>query len=63
MIWVLSGLFIAFLMWTADKNKGENYKGTYWIKDRGWYYPIILVVGGPVYLFISIFVIQDLMNN
>ena len=63
-IWVLSGLFLAFLMWTADKSKGENYKGTYWIKNRGWYFLIILVIGGPVYLVaIGIFVMRDLINN
>ncbi len=64
-IWMLSGLFVAFLMWTADKNKGENYKGTYWIKNRGWYFGkiIILVIGGPVYLVIGIFVMWDLVEN
>ena len=64
-IWMLSGLFVVFLMWTTDKNKGENYKGTYWIKNRGWYFwkIIIFVIGGPVCLVIGIFVMRELVEN
>ena len=57
-IWMLSGLFVAFLMWVSDEKKGENYKGTYWIKNHGYYFwkIIFLVVGGPISLLLGIFV-------
>ena len=65
MIWILSGLFVVFLMSVSDKSKGENYKGAYWIKNRGYpFWTIVLaVIASPITLLIGIFVMWDYFSE
>lgn len=63
MIWGFPGLFVAFLMLTSDESKGENYKGKYWMKNRGCrlglVFTVSLVLAGPLALLVGIVVIAD----
>jgi len=61
MVWVLSGLFVAFLMRVADESKGADYKGGYWIKHNPDNLSKILwlVIMGPLALLLGIVVMSD----
>ncbi len=61
MIWLLSGLFVAFLMRMVDDSRDYNYKGPYWIKGHNYMYLsiLILVLCAPLSLLISIVVMGD----
>ena len=65
MVWVLSGLFVAFLMRTVDESKGADCKSTYWIKSednrglRGFAITLLLICLAPLSLFLGIVVMAD----
>jgi len=61
MVWVLSGLSVAFFMRTTDESRGSNYTGKYWIKGRGGYFRrvAILVIIAPFALILGIVVAYD----
>jgi hypothetical protein len=64
MVWVLSGLFVAFLMRTVDEIKGSNHEGTFWIKNRGGFISILLLIAGaPFSLLVGIVVMSDYCNR
>ena len=66
MVWMLSGLFVAFLMRMTDESKGKigKIKG-YWIKGRGLYLfsVLMLVLAGPASLLIGIAVVYDYCSS
>ncbi|HDH07481.1 MAG TPA: hypothetical protein ENG89_00480 [Candidatus Moranbacteria bacterium] len=57
-IWVLSGLFVAFLMRTVDE-KGPRSDGKYWIKNLGISSIIALIALAPLSLLLGIGVMAD----
>jgi len=57
MIWVLSGLFVAYLMRQADEKERE---GHYWIRGRSpLYSTFLLVLVAPLSLIFGILVVAD----
>jgi heme/copper-type cytochrome/quinol oxidase subunit 2 len=64
MVWILSGLFVAFLMRITDESKGDDYNGDYWIKNRSYFFHVlILVVCAPLALLMGIIVMSDYCND
>lgn len=63
-VWVMTGLFTAFLMRVTDEIKGKRSDGKYWIKDSNEFFPIIiLIVMGPISLFFSVGVMRHLCSK
>ncbi len=59
MVWVLSGLFVAFLMRIVDDSEGENYQGLCWIKNKGNFATLHLVIIGPFALILGIIAMSE----
>ena len=62
MIWILSGLFSAFLMRTVDSKKGKNPKTGYWMKGRGFSDIFLVIIAAPLSLLLCFFVLLDYNN-
>jgi len=61
MVWVLSGLFVVFLMQIADQSKSENYNGAFWLKNRDdrFLRIIVSVIAAPISLLFGIVAVYD----
>ncbi|HBO17198.1 MAG: hypothetical protein UR69_C0002G0147 [Candidatus Moranbacteria bacterium GW2011_GWE2_35_2-] len=65
MVWVLSGLFVAFIMHKADESKSENYKGNYWLKNSRHLEIIVfnIVLLAPLALIFGIAAMMDYVKK
>lgn len=62
MIWVLSGLCVAYLMDATDGRRKNS--DDFWIKGRGELkMTMILVLNGPLSLILGIVVMTDYLKN